>query len=133
VVGLRLENERGSRREHRLVDVAELVHARPDVPPPLVVDEDLVLDVGPALQAPIAPRSDRQIEAVIAEVPAVGEDLARANRVDVAEFPVVGLRVEREGNGQAVRADRQQAVGVAVEDVREEVELQRAARMRIVP
>ena len=129
MIGRRLEDERRARGGHRVIDVRELVDADADVPAEVVVDEDLVLDVAADFRAAVAERRQRQVEVVAAQVAAVGDHLARAERLHVAQLEVVGLRVERERDWLAVGAHRQQAVGVARQDVREEVELERPARV----
>ena len=122
----RLDDDRRARREVRLVEHAEPVEARADHPAQVVVDEDLVLHVGAAFRAAVAARRQRQVEAVVAGVAAEADDLARADRDDVAVLGIERLGVEEEGNRLAVGAERQQRVGVAIEDVGEDVELLRA-------
>ena len=61
----RLEHRREPRREHRIVEVAELVDAAADVEPDLV-EEDLVLHVGAELGAVLGGRRDGDVEVVAA-------------------------------------------------------------------
>ena len=46
--------ERGARREHRVVDGRELVDAAADNPPEVVAEEDFVLQVSAAFVAVVA-------------------------------------------------------------------------------
>ena len=73
VIGGRLQDQRDARREHRVLDVVELVEARAEADADLVVQEDLVLDVAAELGAVVAARRDRQIEGVEADVAAVAD------------------------------------------------------------
>ncbi len=103
-----------------------LSSARADHPAQVVGDEDLVLDVDAALRAVVAARRQAEVELVVAEVAAVAQHVAGAERVDVAVLDVERLGVELEEDRLSVESHRQQRVGVAVEDVGEEVDLLRA-------
>ena len=122
--GLNISVVRGENTQS--FDRVELVDAAADDPAELLAQEDLVLDVEPALVAIVLPRRQRQVEVVAAVVAAVADHVARAERDDVAELDVVRLVLEDELDRVAVDVERQQVVGLAVEDVGEEVQLQRA-------
>ena len=121
-LGGRLDEERRARREDRVVDRRELVEAAADHPAEMVAEEDLVLEVAAALVAVVAVRRERDVERVVPEVAAVGQHVARADRLHVGRLEVEGVRLEVERQRLPVGAARQQVRGVAVEQVGEEGE-----------
>jgi hypothetical protein len=96
LIGRRLHHERRARREHRVVNRAELVDAAADDPPEVVAQEDFVLNVPAAFVAIVAVRRQRDVEHVAAEVAAEAEHVARADRADVARLDVERLGVEHQ-------------------------------------
>ena len=82
-----------------------------------------VVKVGPSFSPPPPLRGDGKIETRIAEISAVTQNLAQAQRPGVAEFSVGCRALETEGYRLSVGIDAQEAHGVAVHEVEECVEL----------
>ena len=120
LVLLRLDHERRPRREHEAVEVVEPIQAAADDPPEHLGEEDLVLDVGAPFGAAVGERRQRQVELVVSQIAAVGDDVPRLERLHVRRFEIKCLGLEREPDRIAEHVAGQQVVGVAVEDVREE-------------
>ena len=106
LVRTRLDQHGHTRRDDRVVNRRELVHARTRHEAQVLVDEDFILHVDAAFGARRFSRRNRQVELVVAEVAAIGEHMTAAKRRRVAYLKVVGLGVEQEVDPVAPRVDR---------------------------
>ncbi len=123
----RFEDRSQSRREHRVVDVAEFVDATAQHEPPSI-EVDLVLHVGAQLGAVLGRRRDRDVEVVATDIAAVIEHMPDADGRRVARLEVKGLRREiqlQRLSGPGV--GNQQVRRLGIKKVGEETDLQRAA------
>ena len=120
----RLHHEGHARREDRRVEVVEPVDARAGDQAIHLREEDLVLDVAAPLGSVLRLRRERQVERVVAQVAAVGDDVLVLEGLDVRRLEVDRLGQEAEGDRLAARVHRQQVRRVAVQDVREEAGLE---------
>ena len=108
------------------VDVLELVDASADDPADVLADEDLVLRVGAPLGAVVGGGSNRQVEEVLPEIAAVGQHVVSADVLHVADSKSNVLLLKSNPSCWPVRTEGEQVRGAPVEDVREEVGLERA-------
>ncbi len=129
VIDARLHHERNAGREHRRVQVAELVDppAEDQAEP---VEEDLVLQVGAELETVVRHRGDGDVEVVAAHVAAVGQQVPLPDERRVADLGVERLRLEPETDRLAGARIRQQEVRrIAVQEVGEHLHPQVAPRV----
>ena len=124
----RLVHDADPGREHRVVEVAELVDARAHRDAELF-REELLLEVGAELVAVFGIRGQGDVEVVAAVVAAVAQDVLAPDDVGVAELDVVGLGGEVQGHRlPGVGVGQQQVRGLDVGEVAEDAELHGVAR-----
>ncbi len=129
LIRLRLVHQRRARREHGVVDRRELVDATANHPAQLIGEKDLVLNVSAAFVPIFGLGGNGDVEGVVAEIAAIAQSVARADRRHVSHLDVERLRVEAECDRQPVRPSREEVGGVAVQQVGEERRTSSALRV----